>query len=322
MIPVALNKLQAAIDYHADWLEVNLNAAIKMIRWLALLPILLSTFALAQSPLEPRIFTLDGAWSLSGPDAFGAIPATVPGCVHTDLRRAGKIPDPFYRDNEKQIAWVSKAAWTYTRHFDLPAEFVKSRHIELRCLGLETLAAIRINGAPIGATDNMFRTWTFDVRHLLKSGDNTIQIQFLPLDGYIKKKASQSTGPGTATNGIAEVRVEPCSNGWDFGPKFLTFGIWRPIELLAWDEARLTDVYASADLRETPLAKINVQVQAQIDDAANQAGGTSAQAAKSTPLSARCTVTLRGEEAARGSCDLSPDGRGSLCLPIAQPELW
>ena len=32
------------------------------------------------------------------------LPATVPGCVHTDLLANKKIEDPFYRDNEKNLA--------------------------------------------------------------------------------------------------------------------------------------------------------------------------------------------------------------------------
>ena len=38
--------------------------------------------------------------AVGGPPGFGDwIPATVPGCVHTDLLRAGKIPDPFAGTN-------------------------------------------------------------------------------------------------------------------------------------------------------------------------------------------------------------------------------
>jgi hypothetical protein len=48
-----------------------------------------------------------GSWwglaTAGGPEARN-VPAVVPGCVHLDLLAAGKIPDPFYRDNQKSAA--------------------------------------------------------------------------------------------------------------------------------------------------------------------------------------------------------------------------
>ena len=37
-------------------------------------------------------------------------------------------------------------------------------------------------------------------------------------------------------------RKAPYHYGWDWGPRFVTAGIWRPAALEAWDEARLDDV--------------------------------------------------------------------------------
>ena len=37
-------------------------------------------------------------------------------------------------------------------------------------------------------------------------------------------------------------RKAPYHYGWDWGPRFVTSGIWRPVALEAWDEARLDDV--------------------------------------------------------------------------------
>jgi beta-mannosidase len=44
---------------------------------------------------------LGQAWTLTTPE--GAIPATVPGCVHTDLLAAGRIPDPYLDTNEAEL---------------------------------------------------------------------------------------------------------------------------------------------------------------------------------------------------------------------------
>jgi beta-mannosidase len=44
---------------------------------------------------------LHDGWTVTAAGASGAgpLPASVPGCVHTDLLAAGLIPDPFLDDN-------------------------------------------------------------------------------------------------------------------------------------------------------------------------------------------------------------------------------
>ena len=97
---------------------------------------------------------------------------SIPGCVHTDLLAAGKIPDPFYRDNEKIVQWVGDSDWIYRRTFDVPEDVLKNDRVLLRCAGLDTLATIKINGTEVGHADNMFRLWEFDVKPLLRLGEN------------------------------------------------------------------------------------------------------------------------------------------------------
>ena len=122
--------------------------------------------------------TLNGDWKLYQEDNPAPIPAVVPGCVHTDLLAAGEIPDPFYRDNELQVLWVGEEEWLYRRAFSVPEDFLQHDQVLLHCAGLDTLAAIRINGVEIGRTDNMFRIYEFDVRDHLKPGENEIEILF------------------------------------------------------------------------------------------------------------------------------------------------
>jgi beta-mannosidase len=69
-------------------------------------------------------FDLDGRWQVVREGTTEVIPATVPGCIHTDLLAAKKIPDPFFRDNERAVQWIGEANWVYRRSFDVPAELV------------------------------------------------------------------------------------------------------------------------------------------------------------------------------------------------------
>src|SRR5689334_13960555 len=126
--------------------------------------------------------SLNGEWRAAQAGGTGKaaakIPAQVPGCIHTDLLAAGKIPDPYYRDNELSLQWIGEVDWVYSRTFNVPASLLQHEQVLLRCEGLDTFATIRINGSELARTNNMFRTWEFDVKSLLKSGRNTIEVQF------------------------------------------------------------------------------------------------------------------------------------------------
>ena len=117
--------------------------------------------------------SLNGAWTLEIPGtAFGPVPAKVPGSVYHDLLCAGKIPDPFYRDNENEALKLMEHDFVYTRRFCADADLLGCGTVLLRCEGLDTLAGIFLNGSPVGRADNMHRTWEYDVKPLLREGEN------------------------------------------------------------------------------------------------------------------------------------------------------
>ena len=273
--------------------------------------------ALVASPalgagLGPARLDLGGrGWTLRRADAPAeATPATVPGTVHTDLLAAGQLPDPFYRDDEASVQWVGATAWVYARHVDVTADLLRRRHVELRCDGLETLAHVTVNGRAAGYADDMFRTWTFDVRDLLHAGDNEIAVSFDPLRPYIARRVAdvRGKGRGLAVNGLGEVRVEPCCNGWDFGPRFITCGIWKPIGLVAWDGGRLAEVGVSQDLTDPRAATLAVDVRADVD-------GT-------VPLRVAVSVRRQGRLVDARQCDLARDGTGRATLTVPDPQRW
>ena len=193
---------------------------------------------------------LGGAWQVTREGTSETFPAVVPGCIHTDLLAAKKIPDPFYRDNEKVVQWVSDANWLYRRSFDVAPELLAHDHVMLKCEGLDTLATIRINGTQVARTDNMFRTYEFDVKKLLKPGDNSIEIRFESVLPLLRAKESQRKLPTWAYPGAGYVRKEPCNFGWDWGPTLITCGIWRNIGIEAFNVARLDDVAILQDHSE------------------------------------------------------------------------
>jgi len=194
-----------------------------------------------------QIESLNGQWHLSRAGMDEQIPATVPGCVHTDLLANGQLDDPFYRDNEKNQMWIGETNWVYQRQFTVDDTLMAHERIVLRCHGLDTLATVTLNGAEIADTDNMFRTYEWDVKDNLVIGVNTITIHFASPANYVRQM-DMERGEMAAWvepmryNSSAWLRKEPCNFGWDWGPMTTTSGIWRDIELVAYDTARLDSV--------------------------------------------------------------------------------
>ena len=179
-------------------------------------------------------------------DCSGAawLPATVPGCVHTDLLRAEAIPDPFWATNEAGLQWIDERAWEYAAEFEVSAEFLAEETVDLVADGLDTLATVRLNGRVVARTENMFIGFRWDVRALLRPGKNTIAIRFDSATRYIRThrtwhKPREINDP---VGGCTAIRKEQCQFGWDWGPRFVTAGIWQDIRLEAWSGNRLVTV--------------------------------------------------------------------------------
>ena len=50
-----------------------------------------------------------------------------PGDVHRTLIAAGRIPDPFYDQNETACAWMEEREWWYRVRFDAPDRAARGR---------------------------------------------------------------------------------------------------------------------------------------------------------------------------------------------------
>ncbi|RKR90631.1 beta-mannosidase [Micromonospora pisi] len=193
--------------------------------------------------------TLHQGWSLRavpGPQVPGelperAVPATVPGCVHTDLLDVGLIPDPYLDANELALAWIGRTDWVYETTFDWDDE--KADRVDLACAGLDTVATVTLNGFEVGRTANMHRGYRFDVRSALVPGENTLRVRFDSPYRYAEEQRERlGNRPNAYPEPFAFIRKMACNFGWDWGPTLVTAGIWQPIELQTWSVARLAEV--------------------------------------------------------------------------------
>lgn len=258
-----------------------------------------------------QILDLGGAWDLRRDGDEEAIPAQVPGCVHTDLLAAGKIEDPFVRDNESRLQWVGETEWVYRRDFEAPARLLEHERVLLRCHGLDTLATVTLNGVEVARTEDMFRTYEFDVKPLLRPGANHIEVRFAsPIPVIEARQAARripSWGGPLEVKGRCWVRKEPCNFGWDWGPTLVTAGIWRPIELVGFDGARLGDLHVRQD--HSAAGSVGLDVRAGIEGEP-PAG-----------LQVAVRVSFEGRTVAEETAPVGESG-AAVALRVEEPRLW
>jgi beta-mannosidase len=199
---------------------------------------------------------LNENWTFSQVGKNEWLPAIVPGTVHTDLLANGKIEDPFYRLNELDLQWIDKVDWEYKTTFSVEKEMLQKDLVELDFKGLDTYADVFLNGEKVMSTDNMFREWDANVKEFLKEGDNELHIVFRsPIVEGIKKYDAQGYVIPVSSNDLAEIgqvegnkmvsiytRKAGYHFGWDWGPRLVTSGIWRPISLNAWNAAKIENL--------------------------------------------------------------------------------
>ncbi|AET60219.1 beta-galactosidase/beta-glucuronidase [Paenibacillus terrae HPL-003] len=185
--------------------------------------------------------------------------AKVPGCVHTDLLRHGKIPDPFIGTNEEKVQWIDKQDWIYEAHFEMSVEQLQCPCVELVLEGLDTYAEVKVNGHPVLSANNMFRMWRRDVKAWVQQGENRLEIAFrspvaedvpkLEQLGYaLPAPNDQSEAGGLADKKVSVfARKAPYHYGWDWGPRLVTSGIWREVRVEAWSGLIIRDLFIRQD---------------------------------------------------------------------------
>ncbi|MBD3243604.1 MAG: glycoside hydrolase family 2 protein [Chitinivibrionales bacterium] len=256
-----------------------------------------------------KTIDLSGEWRLHEGNSSRSIAAQVPGCVHGDLFRAGKIPDPFYRDNESKVQWVGERDWVYRRTFTVPRSMLSCDRLLLRCEGLDTLATVTINGAEVATTDNMFRIWELDVASAVQAGSNEIEVRFASTIPFLSSQPQTLYAPQAGPHeplGQGRIRKAQYQYGWDWAPRLITCGIWRPIRLTACKTARIADVAFEQQHRKTSV-RLGVAV--------------SVERFRRTAVDAVVTIRQGRTVVATRRKRMGENG-GSISVAIRNPKLW
>jgi beta-mannosidase len=278
---------------------------------------------------EPASRTIDAGWEFRAISATDQNDlkewhkATVPGVVQTDLLDNKLIPDPFYGDNEARLQWIGLTDWEYRTKFAVDAATLAREHVDLVFEGLDTFAEVHINDKQVLTADNMFRRWRVPAKTALHAGDNDLRVVFhsaiTKMWPYVKSLPyilpSISTGNEGNEMNLATApytRKAPYQYGWDWGPRFVTLGIWQPVRLEAWDGLRIADFH----IHQKKVAGDAARVEAEVEIEASR------------PASVVITYAhdeLAGAATTDGKQTVQLDaGMNHVTFPItiAKPKLW
>ena len=265
---------------------------------------------------------LNEGWQFKQARLSNWYPATVPGVVHTDLINNKIIEDPFFRLNERGMQWIDKEDWIYQTSFQLTPEIMERQNIDLVFKGLDTYADVYLNEKKILETNNMFREWKTDIKAELKPGENILKIYFhSPIKVDIPKWDAlpyhyEASNDQSENGGIFDKKVSVFARkagyhyGWDWGPRLVTSGIWRPVYIEAWNDARLSDVFIRQQEVSKSRASIVGEIEVQSDKEIDEATLTVTDAASGRVMAGK-TVSLH-------------KGNNKISLPfiIRNPRLW
>ncbi|MEN6386817.1 MAG: sugar-binding domain-containing protein [Phycisphaerales bacterium] len=240
---------------------------------------------------------------------------SVPSSIFSCLIDSNIINRKELENNPENYDHVSLTPWIFKKTFDLSEVFLKSDKIELVFTGLDTFSSIWLNGKLIARTDNMFCSWSFDVKSLLKQNENELLVKF---DSAVEEGQRLMNRFGdmdpTAVVGCSLkmrpfVRKAQCQFGWDWAPALPGCGIWKDVWLEAFDKACIRDVQIATIDCDKSSADIKISVQCENFS--------------KKPLSAEISISdPSGSIVNTTKIEIDNQNLASTVIKIKDPQLW
>jgi beta-mannosidase len=272
--------------------------------------------------------SLDGAWQvrpqskasagLSGlRDVLSAtegwIPAQVPGEIHLDLMKAGKMPDPSVGLNMPQCRWLETNSWWFRTRFEVAPDYLACERQLLLFDGLDLYAQVFLNGSLVGEAADAFVPVAFDVKGTARAGPNELVVRLT--DGGERFPSSAGGSPATFQwGGRIWLRKPQFAWGWDWVDGLPNIGIWRGVRLEGRSRCVLDDLRLDTVRRGDPLC---LQLEAVVENL--------------NPTRVRtCSLVLQIEPPGGGApivrryAGAAPPGKAPVrdLLQIPHPKLW
>ena len=299
-----------------------------------MLGLCLTVVAAVATAGTPGRFVIDTGWTFrimpgnaqmaAHPEAAAWHAAKLPGTVHTDLFAHNLIPDPYVGAPESRLQWIGLADWEYLTRFDAPGAAPEAARSDLVFEGLDTFAEVWLNGGKLLDADNAFRTWRIPVQGKLRARDNELRIVFrspiarlLPgVQAMPHKLAGNYPSPYGDEPPDAMtanfVRKPGYHYGWDWGPRYVTAGVWKPVVLESWNAVRVDNLQLRQDSVDE--ARADIVAIASLD--AVRDGGFDLRLWQSTPDGKRSLAAQRSVDLRAG------DNRIELAVHVDRPQRW
>lgn len=218
------------------------------------------TFCFSQTEIR----NLNKDWQFRFDSSETWMPASVPGSVITDIFKNGIIPDPYASENESLIRKLENHGFVYRLNFNIDPVTLNHDSISVIFHGIDTYCDVFLNKQKILSAGNMFRIFKTEVKSFLQNGSNELVLVFHPAmktaSDDLKKwpyKLPADSDKGEEKTSIF-TRKAPYHYGWDFSPRFAFPAIWKKIELLAWSNARIENVFVNTVQANEQSARVKI----------------------------------------------------------------
>lgn len=229
--------------------------------------------------------------------------AQMPAQVHDILFAAGRIPDPHIGKNAAELVWIAWSDWAYACTFPTPDRASAPAFLHFK--GLDTLAAVYLNGQLVGHYDNMFREHIAEVSAFLApaGGENVLLVIFASPRRFLERLQQPPEHVGRIYK-FKYLRkcTSDCKPYMGARPDAMTVGVFDEVVLDLPDGSWFEDVWVRPQIRageEAATLRVVTEV-----------AGAGAQ------LRWRLTGP-QGEAVAHGQA--LP---GAFDIPVEQPKLW
>lgn len=271
--------------------------------------------AQAQAARPVQVMPLTEGWTVREAAGPTRVPAAVPGFVQSDLVAAGKLPPLNPGMNLEQARPVAEKRWIYETRLRVPAGSASARRHDLVFMGLDCFAEVFLNGQRILKSDNAFLRHRVRVEHLLRPGDNRLEVRFDPTRQRLRRIVDSHPYYNDVHRKHDKdflrkyARKAQYQFGWDWARELNTVGIWRAVQLESWDEARVADLQVHVE--DLSAGQARLRVEADIRAALALPGTTVEVTVRETGRVVRAAYDLR-----------EGDNRTAVSLSIDQPRLW
>jgi beta-mannosidase len=166
------------------------------------------------------------------------------GSVQQALINSGEMKDPYFGMNENDFTWIENHEWEFQAKFYLTEEEYNAEFVDLDFENIDTYAKIYFNDQFLFKSANYHHPYRAAIKSKLMLGYNYVKVVFTsPINAHKDEWNSKQHLP--APNDVAKIAVAPYARkpqyqfGWDWALRMNTIGFQAPVEIKAYNIARV-----------------------------------------------------------------------------------